>query len=274
MPQRPPHFRLNMQHPLANGLVFAGLGAHAGSTRYHDSSVYGNTGTLTNMGPSSDWVFISELGRFGFTPKDNTEYVSLGRPTPLITDGPFAFSFWAYWTALTGISRTMCLWQTTGNSYRCAFYFVNSGSVLQWRTRSAGGTNTDDYVLTAPTTSAWHHWAFVFNGTTKTVYTDGVVNGSPSTPTGGIALSDSTANVVIGDDYVGGTLQPPAGFTVADWIFRNRALTQTEVLMEADPSNVMLSGLINPPRRKWWPVAGGTATFKSYWANQATQVAM
>ena len=63
--------------------------------------------------------------------------------------------------------------------------------------------------------------------------------------------------------------------SVGDPMLHNRALTIPEIQQLADPSNVMLSGLINPPRRKWWPVVSGAApSFKSYWANQATQVAM
>ena len=50
---RPERFRLNSQHPLAQGLVFAGLGNNAGSDKYYDSSLYGRHGNLTSSGWSS-----------------------------------------------------------------------------------------------------------------------------------------------------------------------------------------------------------------------------
>ena len=44
---RPANFQLNQNHPLAQGLVFAGLGAMPGSSLYRDSSLYGRDGTLS-----------------------------------------------------------------------------------------------------------------------------------------------------------------------------------------------------------------------------------
>ena len=37
-------------------------------------------------------------------------------------------------------------------------------------------------------------------------------------------------------------------------MLHNRYLSDGELDDIADPSNVLLSGLIEPPRRKWWPV--------------------
>ena len=67
MRERPMEFRINYDAPLADGLVFAGLGGHGcvGSMVYPDSSLYANHGTLTNMDAATDWVWCDELKRFG-----------------------------------------------------------------------------------------------------------------------------------------------------------------------------------------------------------------
>jgi hypothetical protein len=62
--QRPPEFRLNHGHPLAQGLCFAGLGNKPGSALLPDSSPRANNGTLTAMSPGTDWVFHPALGLF------------------------------------------------------------------------------------------------------------------------------------------------------------------------------------------------------------------
>lgn len=62
--QRPSYPRIDFTHPLASGLVFAGLGGGASTLQYTDSSPYGNHGVLTNMEPATDWVFDQTLGRW------------------------------------------------------------------------------------------------------------------------------------------------------------------------------------------------------------------
>lgn len=69
MVQRPNRFTLNRRSPLANGLVFAGLGQFPGSNLYKDSSLYGNHGTLTGMNPLTDWVRVPTLGRWAVNSK-------------------------------------------------------------------------------------------------------------------------------------------------------------------------------------------------------------
>ena len=93
MLQRPDNFRLNPYSPLANGLVFAGLGALPGTTHYHDSSLHGNDGTLTNMDPATDWTWVPELGRRGVSIKEQGDYVAA--PSIQLGSGDFTVSVWA-----------------------------------------------------------------------------------------------------------------------------------------------------------------------------------
>ena len=64
---RPERFSMNGGHPLAQGLVFAGLGELPNSTYFHDSSLYRNSGTLTNMAvpatATSGWAWDNYLRR-------------------------------------------------------------------------------------------------------------------------------------------------------------------------------------------------------------------
>ena len=76
MSGRPERVQINYGHPLARGLVFAGLGELPNSTYYHDSSLYSNHGTLTNMEPASDWAWSGELRRFGTLHDGSDEYVT------------------------------------------------------------------------------------------------------------------------------------------------------------------------------------------------------
>jgi len=45
--------------------------------------------------------------------------------------------------------------------------------------------------------------------------------------------------------------------SLADPLIYNRVLSPSEIQQLADPSNVMLSGLILPPKRRLWAVTGG-----------------
>jgi hypothetical protein len=53
--------------------------------------------------------------------------------------------------------------------------------------------------------------------------------------------------------------------TAGDILIYNRALSPAEIQQLADPSNVMLSGLILPPRRRLWAVSGGGAPVAKTW---------
>jgi hypothetical protein len=110
MGERPRDFWLNGGHPLATGLVFAGLGRVTGSTHYRDSSPYNNHGTLTNMDAATDWVWSDYLQRWvlDFDPAATADYVVATRsPT---SSGTFTISGWARHTASGNL---LAHWSTT-----------------------------------------------------------------------------------------------------------------------------------------------------------------
>jgi hypothetical protein len=140
---------------------------------------------------------------------------------------------------------------------------VLSGTTLRYDATTAGST------ITVPSTQGYHHLAVCYNGATKRSYFDGSLVENPNV-TGTIA---STYNRL----YVGrfsAEYNPFNGSVYDPMFWANRALSPSEIQQLADPSNTLLSGLIVPPRRVLWPVAGtAPAAFKAFWANQATQVA-
>jgi len=99
-----------------------------------------------------------------------------------------------------------------------------------------------------------HHIAVTKLGTSHTVFFDGV----PMAP----QTSDKTVNwsyaLQIGIQKTTSQLYPFLG-QISDPFIHNRALSPAEIQQLADPSNVMLSGLILSPKRRIFSVAGGAA---------------
>ena len=80
--QRPPFPRINRNHSLANGLVFAGLGGGASTNLYADASEYHNDGVLRNMTAATDWVWSNELQRWCLDFDGSNDYVTTAAVTP------------------------------------------------------------------------------------------------------------------------------------------------------------------------------------------------
>jgi hypothetical protein len=250
--QRPEWFELDRQHPLHKGLVFAGLGGGRGSLRYLDASGYGNHGTLTNMDPASDWVWVSQLNRFALDFDGSNDIVPL-QVDPIKTSD-YTFSCWAY-------RRTFGL-NSLGR-------FFDNGKVLIWVYSSRGDVvrASNDGGSTAPessalfTANAWHHICVTRSGTTCAFTINGVSAGSGS---GGTVATGTTVGN-IGNNAASTRTWDGLFGDVAIW---NRILSPAEIQQLADPSNVMLSGLLLPPRRRLWAVSGGAppAGFKAAWA--------
>lgn len=242
MPTRPDTFRYNYFAPLAQGLVFAGLGFRGSdkSTRYHDSSLYGNNGTLTNMDPSSDWEWLPQIGQFGLHFRGTGGYVSVPQaPAFAFSSGYATISAWLNPIGTTNYATRMAI-----NGY-VGWRWVDGGSrQIRWD----GGSDT--YVIRGGVRpSTLEHYCFTCTpngsgGVTVMSYVNGVWTNTGDQS----ALPNiSTANLVIGSSDCEVILASP--------LIYNRTLSLPEIQALSDPSNVMLSGLILPPRRVLWPVA-------------------
>ena len=233
--QRPNNFTIDSTHYLARGLVFAGLapGGMVGSTRYHDSSLYGNHGTLTN-GP--DWTFDPTLGRWCLSCDGNQDYIVIPK-TPSIK----AISLWVNHVHSGGPSTYAYLFDArlgggTGYVYTTAYSPSNERIV--------------------PSSGTWYHDGVAGGYYAPNTWVNVVVNGITTTISAS-GFPIGIKNDLSSDDYQG---------YIADFMAWDRSLSLSEISQLANPSNTLLSGLILPPRRMVFPAAvvSGGIDYKVY----------
>jgi len=248
---RPPTFRINRQSILGSGLVFAGLGGGASTNLYADASGYGNNGTLTAMDASTDWLWDSTLGRW-CTDFDGSNDII--RFPQLALQPPISFHAWINLAAVNRYGAVTA----TGNMGATA----NNGAMLQARATGAIGVgygsgateapNVRRLLYSANTLYAAGEWVPVCGiihalGNSMSLYVRGVnVSGTYSGDyAGAIGYDGQPGKLMEGNNaFVIGKLSDP--------LIYSRALSAAEIAQLADPSNVMLSGLILPPKRRIW----------------------
>lgn len=254
MSERPENFRINYGHQLAGGLAFAGLGAFPSSTLYQDSSLYGNHGTSNGF---TDTYWDANLNRFAVQQKGLTSgnVLLAGRP-PLNTTSCTLCG----WIRMAGSWATGyiidCRADASGNGVYLGSsgnrpYYIYGSKTVAWSGTSATSPNQ-------LTDNQWAHECLVIKGSELTLYENGVA----------VAVAEKAGNIGVSSALVSG-LNAYKDIRVADPLIYNRALSPAEIQQLADPSNVMLSGLILPPRRRVFAAAvggGETPTFKPAWA--------
>jgi len=235
MIERPENFVLKYDHALARGLVFAGLGnGCVGSSRYIDSSTHKNHCILTNMDPKTDWVWIPELGRWGldFAGGSTNE------------NAPFSKSF------LPSTSWTILLWLYPRiASGQDIFRFANSARMQYYRYihlttdegLSSGGIN---WLPIPSATNVWSHGVIVAESNTFFTYANGNFV-ETQTRTNGIDIENIRGITATWVEF---------NFIAVDIMIYNRVLNLGEIQQFADPSNIMLSNMIKPPKRKLYPM--------------------
>jgi hypothetical protein len=223
---RPENFSIDYSHPLAKGLVFAGLGQNPGSVRYNDSSPYGNHGTLTGMDPSTDWAWDSAINRYTLSlTGSSSEYVTHGN---VALDTVYTLAMWAN----SPSNANSSLWSNGSNSYflsmgATTYHLISSGTLIYWEWSGQSQTGQN-------------HWALVRNGTTATLYKNGVSQGAKSPSSGSTNSTFYLSSIgKYGTQYMTTT-------GLADLVAYNRALSLPEIQILANRSNVLLSNLIKP----------------------------
>ena len=259
--ERPEEWEIDPFHQLARGLVFFGGGAMAGSSKYVDSSLYGNDGDLANFA-SSQW--INHLGRAAFSTNGSNQCAYMGTGNAhLALTGEMSLAFWHKPTNTT--SYNALFWNIDGSGSNGYWGLeMGIGQDFRYRFWSGGYHGVSDTDITD--TSTWVHVAVVKTGSsgnwTASYYVDGKSHGTgaSSTDTNG---SVATAGAAVGRLGALGVLYATASF--ADPAIWNRALSLPEIQLQAS-GDPMLGGLILPPARKWWPVtSGGGAPSASTW---------
>ena len=242
--ERPEHFVLtpDQTHPYRDGLRFAGLGGGycAKSMKFHDSSLYGNHGTLvgyTGAGntPADQWSRALGRNVLGFD--GNGDRVS--RPIIRISGE---------------VTRAGWVKRNTG------FPFLNDVNAATWNNGAMFGVETTGQLMFWTPASGWrygnavmnsvslHHIAVVLTMSGGTFYVNGRFDSS-WVASGGIVSATVEGYIGKGFDsttYIGTASDP------CEW---SRALSPSEITALADPSNVMLSGLILPVWRRVYGAA-------------------
>lgn len=256
MPQRPPNFNINPDSNLAQGLVFAGLGKDPGNVTMFDSSRYLNNGTLTNMTPSSDWLFVPELGRWATDYNSASEQIQipgLSNFHVIKKSNPITVAGWIKVTQSTsyqygiGPLGKSVDW-TCGLAKHWLDSAQNNSMIFQVREGEAGSSTVRGvYLRYDYTTNVWYHFAVIWE----------YISGYEHRATfyiNGQNISSGTVHVYFATDRTGsGIICTPAFYggedryrtgSVADSLLFDRALSANEIADLADPSNVYLSGLI------------------------------
>ncbi len=250
--ERPEDWTLDPHHDLAKGLVFAGLGGGRGSDKLLDASGYGNSGTLTNMDPATDWVWVPELGRWGLDFDAVNDAVNLGAGQRFLAAGrPYCIAWWEK-VASTSVAYPNRLQLILGSG----LFLLERGLPESYAPLNFGATGGTYLIPAAAPTLAnsvgiWRHWVVQGNNPAShtaadhQVYVDGVPY--EVSTSGGYGSVSSSYNWLGKADY-----DNAADCVMADVVIAARKSTASEISALANPSNVMLSGLILPPARRLW----------------------
>ena len=252
---RPSYFTLNRNNNLWDSLYMAGLGQYPGTSTYVDSAGMAD-GTLVNYNvdgamPVDKWSFDDTLRRWSLTGNSATSaYVSMPpivfRNTGNTANIDFTISAWSKISSFNNSP----VWGI-GTSLKMMALYASVSSTLAYP--EAYLTNGNRVFSTAkdPSVNVWHHLSLVRKDNTYSLYRDGAVCPSTYFSSGGV---NKVAWAILGDKVGPGY---SSDNSVADVIVHKRALSAEEIAQLADPSNVLLSGLILPARRKLYVSSPG-----------------
>lgn len=252
--QRPQEFTLNPQCQLAQRLVFCGAGRNPNSVLYRDSSLYGNHGTLTNMGvpatATSGWAWDNWLGRWALRFDGIDDKVVC--PALPNAGSPYTVSAWVKRNAV--VDDFEFVWQS--GAYTAGLFVYENGTVRYGD--ATAGFSTWATLWTDKT--QWHHVAITvanpnYGLAPANLYFDDVNKGLGDTST---TYADGIFSALKLGCFSNSTRF--LSFCLSDFLVLKRVLSASEISVLADPSNVMLSGLLLPPRRRLFAVAAAAVT--------------
>jgi hypothetical protein len=188
-------------------------------TIWTDLSRNNNNGALTN-GPTFNSVNAGTVVFDG-----SNDYVTLARPSAIVTGGSISIVIWAKWTSTgTTVSTIQCLLDNnhTGNPLQ-GFYIQDRPDLSKFLTFGVRPQANSAISTFQVGDGKWRHIVGTNDGTTSRLYIDGSLNGS-FTESGG--LSTVQANINIGRSegfgrYLNGN--------ISQVLLYNRALTAAEV---------------------------------------------
>ena len=249
--QRPNTFRIDPLHPLARGLVFAGLGMGNRTAFYKDSSreSKGNDGTLTNMDPATDWLWEPKLGRWALDFDGSNDYVQLPLLPPIR-----ASACWFHPGAIPNWCALSLFSTNTGWPYFYCWDMAIATNYEAWTSRGYISDGVTQVIGTAvPMAKVLTHIGFNLVGGYLDLYINGTLQAHDATaviPIAGVAAFTRVGDTSSGSmTYIG---------KLSDLCLWSSARSPADFASLADPSNVMMSGAIREPglRRNFVGQAG------------------
>ncbi len=211
-----------------NGLVGHWRFDEGTSTKVIDSSGNGNTGTLTNMDATTDWV----TGKFdrALDFDGTNDYVSAS--TGQTFDQGFTVSFWAKPTSNPGSYKAFVIGHNTSDDYSQGFVIdMGNSATSDWSyigIEGAGMSSNVDLLNTSFPFNTWHHIVVDFAVGTNAVllYADGVLSGTRTRSAGTI----NAQNIKIGARHYNSSVQNHFPGIIDDVRVYNRSLSAAEVV--------------------------------------------
>lgn len=247
--ERPNIFSLNRNHPLAQGLMFAGLQQYSGSEQYIESSAYNISSKLTNCDVVSNWIYDSILHRMVLKLDGINDFIDI--TIPPITSIPCSIVSWFNVTSTNTIYTIAAVsdYNSPGVDYHIMLELsrgtLGRVGASTWSISGATAVSNDSF-----TANTWFHGAAVFAATNNRV---AYINGKP-----GSAETTNLTPVGIDRGQLGcnrvstTSLYRLFSGKMTDALFYNRVLSLSEIQQLADPTNIMLSGLLQPPKRIYY----------------------
>jgi len=197
-------------------------------SKAYDWSGNTNNGTLTNMNTTgnatSGWTTDCKYGSCLMFDGVN-DWVNI-TPSPTLNLNQYTISIWVYIRA-TDIKHILELKNATERKIR---FFVASSTKVEWDVLPGEiGNRQATYSL-----NTWAHYVLTFNGTTATMYTNGVLESSTNAD---MSLTQ------IGNISIGSTTTPTLfiNATIDEVKIWNRSLTADEVAAEYELSTKKLA---------------------------------
>lgn len=237
----------NPHAELAPGLAFCGAAALRGADFYHDLSLHGNCGTLTNYAdPSAAWAWSDVAQRYMLVGDGTNDRVDMSRPID-VANRDVSFSAWLYLAALPSAPKYLMHFNRVGEAYGTFWYIHTYNALSVWIPGSGG-----DAVCNGPEmlTGTHHVCTVVPAGAYADMslvrfYLDGVYS-APVATTNKVGAATATLGTfsLLGresadDRNLAGRIGDPL-------VYLDRLLSDAEVQQLADRSNHMLSDVLVP----------------------------
>jgi hypothetical protein len=249
MKQRPDAFILNKTHQLNKGLIFAGLGSSPGGSLFRELSDFRTDLLLTNMTPTTSWVYDVSLQRRmlyftgGSTQKVDALCLGYTSIFPRLRTNPWTISVWLrastfpHLACVFGFGAQMPI----STDYVERYIIRNNNHYYLW-----GGSADWDTGIAVDTDNIAHHIAVVSNGSKYYFYRDGIelANGNVHT-----SQTASAGYITFGSHHSNGSAQVIG--SIGDGCIYSRALSVGEINVFSDPSNVDYDGWIVPILRPY-----------------------